>query len=83
MGAGTTPGRPLSPFVIPRLAAGEHEIEILAVHPPVRGRDGELLEPLYEPVPAHYEIKILTDGGRLREIKIDARTGAVIEIEDE
>jgi uncharacterized membrane protein YkoI len=30
-----------------------------------------------------YEIKILTDGGRVREIKIDARTGAVLEIEDE
>jgi uncharacterized membrane protein YkoI len=29
-----------------------------------------------------YEIKILTDGGRVREIKIDARTGAVIEIEE-
>ena len=30
-----------------------------------------------------YEIKILTDGGRVREIKIDARTGTVLEIEDE
>ena len=30
-----------------------------------------------------YEIKILTDGGRVREIKIDARTGVVLEIEDE
>ena len=36
------------------MAAGEHEIEILAVHPPVRGSDGELLDPLYEPVPAFY-----------------------------
>ena len=30
-----------------------------------------------------YEIKILTDAGRVREIKIDARTGAVLEIEDD
>jgi uncharacterized membrane protein YkoI len=30
-----------------------------------------------------YEIKILTDGGRVREIKIDARTGVVLEIEDD
>jgi hypothetical protein len=43
-----------SPFVVPRLAAGPHEMEIVAVHPPVRGSDGELLDPLYEPVPSHY-----------------------------
>jgi uncharacterized membrane protein YkoI len=30
-----------------------------------------------------YEIKVLTEGGRVREIKIDARTGTVLEIEDE
>jgi uncharacterized membrane protein YkoI len=30
-----------------------------------------------------YEIKVLSEGGRVREIKIDARTGAVLEIEDE
>ena len=30
-----------------------------------------------------YEIKILTEGGRVREVKIDARTGVVLEIEDE
>ncbi len=30
-----------------------------------------------------YEIKILTDTGRVREIKIDARTGAVLKIEDD
>lgn len=30
-----------------------------------------------------YEIKILTPTGRVREIKIDARTGAVLKIEDD
>jgi uncharacterized membrane protein YkoI len=30
-----------------------------------------------------YEIKVLTDTGRVREIKIDARTGAVLTIEDD
>jgi uncharacterized membrane protein YkoI len=30
-----------------------------------------------------YEIKILTSTGRVREIKIDARTGAVVNIEDD
>jgi uncharacterized membrane protein YkoI len=30
-----------------------------------------------------YEIKILTGNGRVREVKIDARTGKVIEIEDD
>ena len=30
-----------------------------------------------------YEIKILTSVGRVREVKIDARTGAVLEIEDD
>jgi len=30
-----------------------------------------------------YEIKVLTDTGRVREIKIDARTGAVLSIEDD
>ena len=43
-----------SPYVIPRLAAGEHEMEILAVHPPVFDREGELIEPLYEDVPSFW-----------------------------
>jgi uncharacterized membrane protein YkoI len=30
-----------------------------------------------------YEIKVLTDTGRVREIKIDARSGKVIKIEDD
>jgi len=30
-----------------------------------------------------YEIKVLTQSGRVREIKIDARTGTVITIEDD
>lgn len=30
-----------------------------------------------------YEIKILTSNGRVREVKIDARTGTVIKIEDD
>jgi uncharacterized membrane protein YkoI len=30
-----------------------------------------------------YEIKVLTPNGRVRELKIDARSGAVREIEDE
>lgn len=30
-----------------------------------------------------YEIKVLTDTGRVREIKIDAREGTVIKIEDD
>lgn len=30
-----------------------------------------------------YEIKILTSTGRVREVKIDARTGAVVNIEDD
>jgi uncharacterized membrane protein YkoI len=30
-----------------------------------------------------YEIKILTSTGRVREVKIDARTGAVLNIEDD
>jgi uncharacterized membrane protein YkoI len=30
-----------------------------------------------------YEIKILTGTGRVREVKIDARTGTVLEIEDD
>jgi uncharacterized membrane protein YkoI len=30
-----------------------------------------------------YEIKILTSTGRVREVKIDARTGAVLSIEDD
>ena len=30
-----------------------------------------------------YEIKVLTKSGRVREIEIDARTGAVVNIEDD
>jgi uncharacterized membrane protein YkoI len=30
-----------------------------------------------------YEIKILTSNGRVREVKIDARTGNVVKIEDD
>jgi uncharacterized membrane protein YkoI len=30
-----------------------------------------------------YEIKVLTGNGRLREIELDARTGTVLEIEDD
>jgi uncharacterized membrane protein YkoI len=30
-----------------------------------------------------YEIKVLTQSGRVREIKIDARTGTVLKIEDD
>ena len=30
-----------------------------------------------------YEIKVLTQNGRVREIEIDARTGAVLKIEDD
>lgn len=30
-----------------------------------------------------YEIKVLTPSGRVREIKVDARTGTVLEIEDD
>lgn len=30
-----------------------------------------------------YEVEVLTSSGRIREIDIDARTGAVIEVEDE
>lgn len=33
--------------------------------------------------PLIYEIKVLTDTGRVREIKIDARSGAVLKIEDD
>jgi uncharacterized membrane protein YkoI len=30
-----------------------------------------------------YEIKVLTQSGRVREVKIDARTGAVLKVEDD
>lgn len=30
-----------------------------------------------------YEVKILTPGGRVREVEVDARTGAVIKMEDD
>ena len=30
-----------------------------------------------------YEIKVLTQSGRVREVKIDARTGSVLKVEDD
>lgn len=36
----------------------------------------------YESTGIEYEVKILTPSGRVREVEIDARTGAVIRIED-
>lgn len=30
-----------------------------------------------------YEVKILTGGGRVREVEIDARTGGILKIEDD
>lgn len=30
-----------------------------------------------------YEIKVLTETGRVREVKIDARTGSILKIEDD
>lgn len=30
-----------------------------------------------------YEVKILTPTGRVREVKLDARTGAILEVEDD
>lgn len=46
---------------------------------------GELLEVSIEEEDGAlaYAFKVLTDGGRLTEIEIDARTGNVIEVENE
>ncbi len=30
-----------------------------------------------------YEIKVLTDNGRVREVRLDARTGGILDIEDD
>ena len=40
---------------IPRLALGRARVRGPAVHPPMLDADGELLDPLYEPVPSTYE----------------------------
>jgi len=37
----------------------------------------------YEPTGIKYEVKILTPSGRVREVEINARTGALIRIEDD
>ncbi len=37
----------------------------------------------YEPTGIKYEVKILTPSGRVREVEINAKTGAVIKIEDD
>ncbi len=42
---------------------------------------GNVIEVEYKAGPK-YEIKILTPDGRIREVKLDARTGAVLNIED-
>lgn len=58
-------------------------VKILAIaneHVPGDVIEVELEE---EKVGLVYEIKILTGNGRVREVKIDARTGTVIEIEDD
>lgn len=36
-----------------------------------------------EPVGFKYEIKVLTGEGRVREVEVNARTGAIIKIEDD
>lgn len=43
---------------------------------------GDIIEVEYKGGPK-YEIKILTASGRVREVKLDARTGALLEIEDD
>ena len=43
-----------SPFNVPRLAVGEHEMEIEAHYPPEYGLEGELLDPIFEPAPTVY-----------------------------
>ncbi len=43
---------------------------------------GDIIEVEYEGGPK-YEIKILTASGRVREVKLNARTGALLEIEDD
>jgi len=42
---------------------------------------GDIIEIEYEAGPK-YEVKILTPEGRIREVKLDARTGEVLKIED-
>ena len=43
---------------------------------------GDVIEVEYKGGPK-YEIKILTASGRVREVKLNARTGALLEIEDD
>ena len=43
---------------------------------------GDVIEVEYKGGPK-YEIKILTATGRVREVKLNARTGALLEIEDD
>mgnify|MGYP000909762227 CR=1 FL=1 len=43
---------------------------------------GDIIEIEYKAGPK-YEVKILTPDGRIKEIKLDARTGEVIKIEDD
>jgi uncharacterized membrane protein YkoI len=43
---------------------------------------GDIIEVEYKGGPM-YEIKILTASGRVREVKLNARTGALLEIEDD
>lgn len=43
---------------------------------------GDIIEVEYKGGPK-YEIKILTASGRVREVKLNARTGALLEIEDD
>jgi uncharacterized membrane protein YkoI len=43
---------------------------------------GDVIEVEFKGGPV-YEVKILTPDGRIREVKLDARTGALIKIEDD
>lgn len=52
-------------------------LQIAAGHVP-----GDVIEVEFKGGPV-YEIKMLTAAGRVREVKLNARTGALIEIEDE
>ena len=49
----------VSPLRIPRLAVGEHSMEILAHYPPEFGQEGELLDPIYEEMPAIYDWNVV------------------------
>jgi uncharacterized membrane protein YkoI len=55
-------------------------LDLAAQHVP-----GEVLKVELENEHEHlqYEIKVLAGNGRVREIKLDARSGAVLEIEDD